>query len=106
MRKGEYVIAKSNSPSGEDYQERIEGKAYLVRDTITCEGCSDIAINIGGVTDKSYAQCGCGHMQMSDGKKWTTTECFDYLSKNNVSAAIEYALEEEDYELCVKIRDV
>lgn len=102
----EYVIAKSNSPQGEDFQTRIKGKAYKIKAKQTCEGCSVQSINIGEVTNVLYMECACGHLQMSEGLKWTSMEHFEPLSKDNVSKAIEYALEEEDYELCVKMRDL
>lgn len=107
MKKGDYVIAITTSPRGREYQQRIAGKAYKVLDVIVCNGCGLKSVNINGRTESfNIVECGCGHVQDNEGRQWTSTEHFSIPTKALSAQAIEFALQEEDYELCTKLRDL
>lgn len=106
MKKGEVVIAKTNSPEGDSFQFREKEKAYRIVDTMKCEACHLECINIGETSDVAIMECSCGHFQPNLGLKWTSTEHFEPVSSTNKNEAIAFALREEDYELCAKFRDL
>ena len=99
------VIALTN-PANDCCQQRIKGQKYIVKDIMYCSKCGKQSIHIGGkvITETVLnLSCKCGNSQTIPHHGWTNSKYFikvDDLEQTLMEAEIN-----EDYELCVLLRD-
>lgn len=105
FKVGEKVISKITNTSP-NAQKREKYRVYKVNATIECEGCNRQKINIGQRGEPGLTGCDtCGWTQEDGGLYWTASKYFMKFTENNVKAAIEDCIEEENYELAAYLRD-
>jgi hypothetical protein len=102
--EGEEVIALSNSVENE--QLRVKGNLYVVNAIGYCSGCGEQIINISGESKIKEGKCTCGNIQPSKGLWWTKSRHFVKSEESSIKKALEEALELEDYELAITLRDL
>lgn len=112
LKVGEEVVALNTNPNEIGVQLRIKGKTYTILDTKFCRKCGVQVVHIGtgmyGINDPNQvgaAICICGHREKDrdDKSGWSTAKNFAPI--DNLHNALEEAVEEEDYELAVILRD-
>lgn len=101
---GDIVVALDSAPNY-NCQPRKKGNIYIVEDVIYCYKCGVQSINTGYFLDLSklsnYITCTCGTEKQCNGKHWTLSDRFAPLT----DTSLQQAVEEENYELAVIIRD-
>jgi protein-arginine kinase activator protein McsA len=100
---GDKVIALNNPPDN-NCQPRVKGNTYIVEAIMYCSGCGEQQINIGSSSSKNNMKCTCGEVVLNKGLKWTHSYLFTKI--NDLDIAIEEAVENEDYEMAVILRDL
>ena len=103
---GNKVVSLTN-PANEGSQPRVKGKTYNVKAIQYCSGCGEQVINLGYrlPNDVSeYSDCNCGKQVFNEGLFWTMSKFFAKV--DDLDSALESALENEDYELAVMLRDL
>lgn len=104
---GDSVIALNSATSPN--QPRTKGKTYTVTDIMFCSTTGEQLININNtksVGKSGYMQCGCGKKHHSGGIAFTYSKNFVLNDPNAIQSKLEYALDEEDYETAIIIRDM
>jgi hypothetical protein len=100
---GDRVVALTN-PKHEHSQPRIKGKIYTVQDILYCSNCGIQLINISGLCDFNYLLCECGSRCENYKQHWTTYKHFAKV--DDLSSALEEAIENEDYELASMLNEL
>lgn len=111
LKVGEEVVALSNNPNEIGVQLRVKGKTYTVLDAVFCKKCGIQSIHIGtgvyGLPTGSAIRstiCLCGHVEPNaGGQGWTRSVHFAPI--DDLHDVLAKAVEEEDYELAVVLRD-
>lgn len=105
---GDEVIALTN-PQDDSCQPRKKGKLYQVLDVLYCCKCGSQSINITTIPYNSNLynnelECDCGSSQPSNNKSWTDSNLF--IKPEEINETLELALNNEDYELSILLRDI
>jgi hypothetical protein len=103
---GDEVVALNN-PKNKYGQPRIKGDTYIVKAIMYCSGCGKQVINLGAsLPDKlsDYLECTCGKLTNNERLYWTNSEYFAKLDE--LEEALEEALENEDYDTAIILRDL
>jgi hypothetical protein len=104
---GDSVIALSSGSVPN--QPREKGKEYTVTDIMYCSSNGEQLININNTRSSGssgYMTCGCGKKHHTQGLAFTYSKCFVLNDPNAIQEKLEHALDEEDYETAIVIRDV
>jgi hypothetical protein len=111
FKEGQQVVALKSNPQEAGCQLRQKGKVYTVERVRFCRKCGEQAISIGtgtyGLTEKSIMVrivCSCGSKEPFDGFTYTYSKHFAPL--DDLQSSLESAVQEEDYELAVDLRDI
>jgi hypothetical protein len=97
---GDKVVALTN-PATKDSQPRKKGNIYIVKAMQFCTQCGIQVISLGCKANYDVASCTCGNDIEQKGIFWTASKHFAPLS----DTTLQYAVEEENYELAAIIRD-
>lgn len=104
---GDKVVSLTN-PLSEGSQPRVKGKVYKVQAIQYCPGCGTQTINLGYHLPPNkfseYSDCTCGKEALNEGLYWTLSKYFARV--DDLEAAIEEAIAEEDYETAAALRDL
>lgn len=101
---GDKIIAL-NSTTKRNTQPRTVGKIYVVKNIHTCPHCDCQYVNFGYTTKILQKQCnGCDGSFLSGFLKWTPSKF--YININDIKKTLEKALEDEDYQLAIILRDI
>ena len=104
---GESVVALSSA--GKPNQVRTRGDVYSVTDIIYCSTTGEQLININNsqACGKSgYMTCGCGKKHLVGDKAYTYSTKFVSNTPEAIQSRLEQALDDEDYDVAIVIRDV
>jgi len=102
---GDSVIALSTGER--PAQPRIKGNEYVVTDIFYCSTDGKQMVNIDNTPAVSaYLNCGCKKRHHSGGKAFTYSSQFVLNDPKAINNRLEEALDEEDYETAVIIRDL
>jgi hypothetical protein len=103
---GDKVVALTSNRD-EKSQPRVKGKIYNVHAIRYCPGCGMQKINLGlpiPAGTSNMTVCTCSKKSPSEGLYWTLSKFFAKV--DDLDSALESALENEDYELAVMLRDL
>ena len=103
----ESVIALSSASNPN--QARTRGNTYTVTDIMYCSTTGEQLINIDNsmACGKSgYMTCGCGKKHLVGNKAYSYSSNFVSNNPEAIQSRLEEALDEEDYEIAIVIRDV
>lgn len=103
MKVGDKVIALTDNPD-DSCQFRRSGSVYMVNAMSYCVMCMTSLVNIGQRSNHSGVKCKCGMLMSTNGLMWTPKGEFVLLDQKQ--EALDKAIEEENYELAAKLRDV
>jgi hypothetical protein len=98
---GEKVLALTN-PADTSCQPRTKGKIYTVTGMIFCPLTGEQSINIDhNLGISNYVDCNCGNTHLVGLAHYTRSIHFARINES----ALDRALDNEDYELAILIRD-
>ena len=103
---GDKVVALTSNKD-EKGQPRVKGKIYTTQAIRYCPGCGEQKINLGisiPINTSSLIMCACNMKRSNEGLYWTSAKFFAKV--DDLDSALESALEYEDYELAVMLRDL
>ena len=103
---GDEAIAL-NSANGDRKQPRKKGRSYTVTDVLFCSSTGMQMINIDktpGQGRTGKLKCICGNHHDARGRAWTLSE--NFVHPQNIDGLIASAIEKENYELAVELRDL
>jgi hypothetical protein len=103
----ESVIALSSASIPN--QARTKGNTYIVTDIMYCSTTGEQLINIDNsiACGKSgYMTCGCGKKHLIGNKAYSYSSNFVSNTPEAIQNRLEEALNEEDYEVAILIRDI
>ncbi len=103
---GDKVVCVNAEPMPNTHTQPLtKGETYTVIDFMYCTACGEQSIRIGNYPtyDRSIL-CLQDHEMDSEGWLWSGSRRF--IKANEVERELEKALEEEDYELAILLRDI
>lgn len=102
---GDNVISLKSQPTSQS-QPRIKGHIYKVNDVMYCKSCGLQSISITTNHEERCLECECGAEQHNNYHEWTHSKYFALANEESISLAIEEALNNDDYDTAILLRDL
>lgn len=106
FKVGDKVVALKSTSKPDRQQPVIKGNIYTVLGVMYCNRCGVQAINVTNTTVRcSFLICSCGHMiSLFDNYYYSNSKYF--VKIDDIDKELEKAVEAEDYETAIILRDI